>query len=399
VITWLLAFLLAFQPLVVEVVRAETNAAIQTVRNEKARFDKTYQEIMNLQPVKIDWLTAKTLCAADSLQGHKWGTLEAKIKQANEAIAKAKEQARQAKTTLDLEAAKATALATANEGVKENLTNTTKAKALLQQGLREVGSALKFIGDFMSATSLVLGVAYATLAVIGAVTTFGILTAALTPLLMTSTALGIVGASLAAAGQSLIDASVQGANTDHAVLIAIGSGVATGVVTGLLDKVAPGANRIVGKAASRVLSKLAGRSVKITGTLAGDLFNAITNHTRLFDRLVGRAMNLACREVLGTGISRGAYTVYDAMTVQAANQARQDLLREGTIKAINIMCGQAGLPTSVAGKIAGDLKKNIVPAANVLRGMEPTPTDPVAKKKPGLTIPNKSGQGRAPEVR
>ncbi|NLI76470.1 MAG: hypothetical protein GX442_08515 [Candidatus Riflebacteria bacterium] len=387
-LVWILAFLCAVQPLVVEVVRAESTSAAQAVADEKTRFDETYQQIMDLKPIEIDWLTAKTLCLGDSLSGQDWGTYEAKIKEANKAIDQAKQQASQAKTTLDLEAIHAKTLATEQDGVKSDLTGTTKAKALLQTGLRDVGNQLKSLGEAMNTVSLVMSAAYIALVVIGAVATVGVLSALVTPLGTAATVLGIVGTSLSVAGQSLVNASQAGANTDNAVLTAIGCGVATGVVLGAFTKYAPGLDKLAAKGINPLAKWLTGKSVSQSGTLSGTLFNFIRSHSKAYDVLATRALNAAGRDVLGTAGQRSAFTIYDGVAVTAANQARQNLLKEGTTKAIGLMLGQMGIPDSVSDVMKGTIIGNLAPKPP--EEGEGTPAgDPRIKTKPGLSIPKK----------
>jgi len=369
---WLLAFLCAFQPLLVEVAFAESNAALQTVREQQAKFNQTYSEIMNLKPIEIDQVTAKTLCLADSAKGQSWGTYEAKIKEANKAIADAKAQAQQAKTLLDLQAIKAQTLATKNDGVKSDLIGTVKAKAQLQDGLRAAGEQIKGVGSMMSNISLVLGVAYIVLVAVGAVATLGVLSALVTPLSIASTALGIVGGGLSAAGDSLIASSKAGASTDNAVLVAIGCGVTTGAVAGIFSKFGGSLDSAVAGTVGKGIGKLLGQKVSLAPTLSGNIFKYIISHGKAYDVLAGRAANQAGKEVAKDGLK----TVYDAAAVGAANQVRQDALKTAVTGATAKVLGKSGVPTSVSGYAENQIMNDI---------------PQVIKTEPGITVPQDGG--------
>jgi len=373
---WLLVMLCVLQPLVIEVVHAESNTALQTIKTQQDAFNKTYQDIMNLKPIEIDQLTAKTLCIADSANGQSWGTYEAKIKEANKSIQDAKTQAQQAKSLLDLQAIQAQTLATKNDGVKSDLVGTVKAKAQLQDGLRTAGEQIKNVGTMMSSISLVLGIAYIVLVAVGAVATLGVLSALVTPLSIASTALGVVGSGLTAAGDSLIASSQAGANTDDAVLVAIGCGVATGVVEGAFSKygvkIDSGVSSIVGKG----IGKLVGKEIALAPTLSGNIFKYIISRSRAYDAVAARAANAAGREVAPGGMK----TVYDAAAVGVANQARQGALKEATTGATGKILGQLGGMASVSSTISGAVKSQInINIPNVI------------KSQPGISVPQDTG--------
>lgn len=369
---WLLVLLCVLQPLVIEVAHAESNTALQTIKTQQDAFNEAYQEIMNIKPVEIDWLLSKTLCGADSANGQAWGTYEAKIKEANKSIADAKAQAQQAKSLLDLQAIQAQTLATENDGVKSDLVGTVKAKAQLQDGLRTAGEQIKNVGMMMSCISQILGVAYIVMAAIGAVTTFGIVTALVTPLSIASTVLGIVGGGLTAAGDSLVASSQAGANTDDAVLVAIGCGVATGVVEGAFSKygvkIDAGVSSILGKG----IGKLVGKEMNLAPTLSGNIFKYIISRSRAYDAVAARAANAAGREVAPDGVK----TVYDAAAVGVANQARQGALKDATTGTTGKILGQLGGTASVSSTISVNVKNQIN-----------TNIPNVIKSQPGISVP------------
>lgn len=345
-VAWLLALVILVSPFAHMQANAGESAAMRDITAKQQEFAKVYHDIMSVKPIEIDWLTSKVLCIADSAKGQDWGSIEAQIKEANQSIAEAQQQARQAKSVLDLEAARARTLATETDGVKSDLVGTGKAKAQLQEGLRTAGEQLQKVGDMLSLIGTVLGVATAIMAVL-TVATGGALGGPLIVLGKVATVISVVGVGLSEAGRSLIAAGQKGADTDNAVATAITRGVAMGALAYIGGRVG---NAVVGKvagSASKYLSQHLGKSIKLP-TNVDKILTKMLSHSKTYDKLSEKS-------------------------VQNLGESGAEQLDSSVTKLIGKARGVAGIPD--AGKVIND---------NVFK---PTVDVIVPKPQPGLSIP------------
>ncbi|MFZ2956334.1 MAG: hypothetical protein WA705_05540 [Candidatus Ozemobacteraceae bacterium] len=361
-VAWLLVALIAFQPLILNIVQAETSAPLSEAEAEQQKFQKTYDDIMKLKPIKLDWMTRQTLKLADLTKHQDTGTYQKKIEEANNAIKDAKEQAKQAKTSLDLEIIKAKTLAKESDGVKSDLVGTVKAKAQLQDGLRSAGQQIQSVGNLLVNISLVLFAAWAVLSVVGAFVSLGILSALVTPLNVASIVLGIVGGGLKAAGTSLIASSKAGADTDNAALKAVITGGAVAVVSVVAIKAGPAITKAVSSSVSTAVSGAVTRAAVSRGTLpalgASDiaislnvpevLMNALS-HSQAYDKVAGKVT---------TEVTRGAVD-------KAVSEAGKGAIGKGL--------GLLSIPSSPGGVVVNEVNKTV--------------TD-VLKPSPGISVPS-----------
>ncbi|HAE38997.1 MAG TPA: hypothetical protein DCG57_10220 [Candidatus Riflebacteria bacterium] len=265
VISWVLVFAVFWQPFLPEIsVWASSDAASEIAR-AKASFQETYNKIMEVKPIELDWFASAAVDGGSALNNigkdkKDQRDYNKEIEEANKQLVKIQGDAR--KTMQLLEAGDLDGAAATNpEQTFDSLQKTNGALGKYQEALTVAGAALTGASELMSNLALLLtGVTMICLALsplfpplVGVAVALGHVT----------TAVSIAAGVMAGAGLALTECAKNGITNDFQLASIVITGGTLGGVTGLImgrlggkfgSTITKAASKIFGKTATSIFS-------------------------------------------------------------------------------------------------------------------------------------------------
>jgi hypothetical protein len=267
IITWVLVFTVFWQPFLPEIAAWASTDAASEIARAKSEFQKTYDQIMAVKPIELDWFARGAVDFGSGLNNlgkdkKDQEDYNKKIEEANRQLKKIQDDARNTMQLLeagDLDGA----AATNPEKAFDSLQTTNSALGHYQEALTVAGTALLGASELLSNLSLLLlGVTMICTALSPA---FPPLAAVATGLFALSNAIGIAAGVMAGAGLALTECAKNGITNDYQLAgIVIGGGALGGAAGFVMSKlgggkfgsqVAKASEKIFGKSFTSVLSK------------------------------------------------------------------------------------------------------------------------------------------------
>ena len=266
IITWVLVFTVFWQPFLPEIAAWASTDAASEIARAKSEFQKTYDQIMAVKPIELDWFARGAVDFGSGLNNLGKDKKDQKnynkeIEEANRQLKKIQDDARNTMQLLeagDLDGA----AATNPEEAFDSLQKTNSALGHYQEALTVAGTALLGASDLLSNLSLLLlGV---TMICTALSPVFPPLAAVAAGLFTLSNAVGIAAGVMAGAGLALTECAKNGITNDYQLAgIVIGGGAlggAAGFVMSKLggkfgSKIAKAVSKSFGKSVTSFLSK------------------------------------------------------------------------------------------------------------------------------------------------